>query len=229
LLAVPRYWDRDETAFASGAIVALLNKKGPKTKAVTLKAAKGIDAAASATALRSLIDSRRVCEHPPVGNSKIIKFGTLPPAPEPYLKEVSSQLATVVSRLTSVGVKLEALTEAVLEMVVQCGLPVLPSKPSSANRPDNDSTGSLDLLMLMKQIEPGAVRGALVSARELRRVANLDKVEFDRTVLGLAQSGRIMLHRHDHPSGLSQAERDELVTDGADGYFVGMAIRQSEC
>lgn len=220
----PRFWDRDEATFASGAMVALLDKKGPQTKAATLKAAKGINATVAANALQSLIDSRRVFEHPGVGSSKAIKFGATPPAPEPYLKEVSSKLATVVSKLTSVGVKREMIADAVAAMVTQCGLPF--SRGSVGQTP---SARELDLLMLMRQIEPGAERGTLVPTRELRRAANLDKAEFDRAVLDLAQSGRIMLHRHDHPSGLSQRERDELVTDGAGAYFVGVAIRKAEC
>ena len=35
----------------------------------------------------------------------------------------------------------------------------------------------------------------LETGRELRRVANLDKPQFDRAVLDLARQGRVMLHR----------------------------------
>jgi hypothetical protein len=229
----PRYWDRDESEFARLAIVALLDKKGPQTKAAALKAAKGLSAAVAAGALQSLLDTRRVCEHPPIGKTKTSKLGTKPPAPEPYLKEVSSQLATVVSRLTSMGVRRETLLEAVVAMMAQCGLPLPLSPPPVGNAASNESTtpsiAPLDLILLMTQLEPGAEQGALVSARDLRRVANLDKSRFDRAVLDLARAGRLMLHRHDHASSLSAAERDELVTDGTGTYFVGMAIRRNVC
>lgn len=225
----PRYWDRDEAAFVSGAIAALLDKKGPQTKAVVLKAAKGISATVAANALQSLIDSRRVFEHPPIGKSKIVKYGAMPPAPEPYLEQVSSQLATTVSHLTSVGVKRDVLARAVLEMIAQCGLSLPQCVPSSSTQSENVSHRALDLLMLMKQIEVGADRGALVSVRDLRRAAKLNKSHFDGAVLDLARSGKIMLHRHDYPSGLSPAERDELITDDAGSYFVGVAIRPTDC
>jgi hypothetical protein len=55
----------------------------------------------------------------------------------------------------------------------------------------------------------------------------LEKQLFDRAVLELARQGRLSLHRHDFPSSLSPAERDELVTDGAGAYYVGMALRQN--
>ena len=219
-----RFWDRDAGVYCQVAVVGWLNRKGPQTKAVALKAAKGIHATAAASALQALLDSRRVFEHPPIGKSKIVKFAATPPAPEPYLKEVSSQLATVVSRLTAVGVQRESLTEAVVAMMAECGLPFA-MRAGSQIQPACE----LDLLMLIRQIEPGAERGALVSVRELRRAANLDKSEFDRAVLDLARSGRLMLHRHDYPGGLTPAERDELVADGAGTFFVGVAMRKSEC
>jgi glycosyltransferase A (GT-A) superfamily protein (DUF2064 family) len=85
--------------------------------------------------------------------------------------------------------------------------------------------GSVDLIALMRLIEPGANRGALVGARDLRRAAKLEKQSFDRAVMELARQGRLSLHRHDYATSLSAAERDELVTDGAGTYYVGMALR----
>ncbi len=85
----------------------------------------------------------------------------------------------------------------------------------------------VDLIALMKQLEPGAERGALISSRDLRRVARLEKSQFDNAVLDLSRQGRLSLHRHDYVSSLSPAERDELVSDEAGNYYVGMALRQS--
>ncbi len=84
----------------------------------------------------------------------------------------------------------------------------------------------MDLLALMRQIEPGADNGALVPARNLRRAAQLDKRDFDGRVLDLARAGRLTLHRHDFATGLSTTERDELVCDGAGTFYVGMALRR---
>ena len=229
----PRYWDRDLVEFGRGLIVRTLDKQGPQPKAKVKTAAKSLGAAPFERAFQSLIDSHRVCAHPPVGKSKIVKYHTQPPAPELYLKDVATLLTKVIGQLNAVGVEREALQNAVWQLVAQSGLAV-PSGLANVNQdaargaPLLASSVSLDLLMLMRQVEPGADRGALVSARDLRRAANLDKTEFDRAVLALAGQGDLMLHRHDHASHLSAAERDELVTDGAGNYYVGLALRRAE-
>ena len=78
---------------------------------------------------------------------------------------------------------------------------------------------------VMKRIEPGAERGALVGARELRRAVRLPKPDFDHAVLELARQGQLSLHRHDYATSLTPQERDELVTDGDGTFYVGMALR----
>lgn len=220
------YWDRDLVEFGRVLIVRSLDKKGPQAKANLRKVAKDLSDAQFQQAFQRLIDSRRVYEHPPIGTSKALKYGSKPPAPEAYLKDVGSRLTKIVGQLTAVGVGREVLTNAMLTLLGQSGLPVTTSADS--RRAANDSPlDSLDLLMLMRQIEPGAERGALVAARDLRRAANLDKSRFDRAVLELARQGRLMLHRHDYASGLTVAQRDELVTDGVGTYFVGMVLRRA--
>ena len=76
-------------------------------------------------------------------------------------------------------------------------------------------------------LDAGADAGSLVSARDLRRAAGKDKRSFDEAVLALSREGRLSLHRHDHVASLSPQERDDLVTDGAGNYYVGVAIRRS--
>lgn len=91
---------------------------------------------------------------------------------------------------------------------------------------------------VMDQIDPGAGKGALIPARELRRATGLPKKHFDELAIRLGKSGQFSLHRHDYVSSLSDADRDELIHDpdaadyghsGAKGlkgaYYVGMAVR----
>ena len=226
----PRYWDRDLAEYGRGLIVRVLDKQGPLPKAKVKMVAKGLDAATFECAFQTLIDSHAVCEHPPIGRTKLLKYGTHPPAPEAYLNDVAVQLSKVVTQLTAAGVQRDVLRRAVWELVSQSGLSVPtatnPDSPKASDESPSRSIASIDLLLLMRQVEPGAERGALVSSRDLRRVANLDKAEFDRIVLDLARQGRLMLHHHDHASHLSVAERDELVTDGSGKYYVGMALRR---
>jgi len=223
----PRYWDRDLIEFGRLQIEATIRKKGPQPIASLKTAAKGLAAAQFQSAFQSLIDERRVCVHPPVGKSKTLKYGVEPPAPEPYFKDVGKQLSKVVEQLISAGVDRNSLFSVISVWLAQAGL-TLPSNDVSPGPSISCGNADLELLMLMRQIEPGAERGALVTARELRRAANSDKLHFDQTVLSLARQGRLMLHRHDHASGLSSSERDELVTDGAGTYYVGMALRRVE-
>lgn len=224
----PRYWDRDLIEWSRLSIERSVQKKGPQTVAKLRTMNNGLSDPQFKQVFQSLIETGRLREHPPVGKSKTLKYGTEPPACEPYLKDVGKSLARIVSQLTSAGVDSQTLAKAVAVCLKEAGIPTS-LNGSEATRDANVGLADLDLLMLMKQIEPGAERGALVTARELRRAANLDKLRFDQSVLELARQGRIMLHRHDHAAGLSVSERDELVTDGAGAYYVGMALRRVDC
>ena len=221
----PRYWDRDFVEYGQLQIEKTIQKKGPQPIAKLKTAAKGLSDSQFKQAFQNLISSQRVREHPPMGKSKTLKYGTAPPAVEPYLKDVGKQLSKIVEQLIGAGVDRGAITEAIGSWLSQSGLPLSGNRITSGVSPALAPV-QLDLLMLMRQIEPGAERGALVASRELRRAANSDKADFDRAVLDLARQGRLMLHRHDHASGLSSSERDELVTDGAGTYYVGMALRR---
>lgn len=97
------------------------------------------------------------------------------------------------------------------------------------------------VLEAIRDIEPGADRGALVGCSELRReFPRTPKAEFDRAVCDLARAGVLCLHRHDYVTSLTPQERDEMVwcsTDPATdtwskqscpgAFFVGVALRQS--
>ena len=85
------------------------------------------------------------------------------------------------------------------------------------------------ILERMVEVVPAAVNGALVSLRDLRRsmdFQNVDKSAFDQAVLRLADQGKVALHRHDFPAGLSTEDRAELVTDATGDFYVGIALRQ---
>jgi hypothetical protein len=223
----PRYWDRDVIEWGKVQIEQLLQKKEPQTAAKLKTAAKGLNEAQFKQAFHGLVEVGRLREHPPIGKSKTLKYGTEPPACQPYLTDLGKTLTKVVKQLTDAGVDRATLSSAVEALITDSGLSLSPqiAKPDVATIPPS---GELDLLMLMRQIEPGADRGALVTSRELRRASTFDKQQFDQIILHLARQGKLMLHRHDYASGLSSLERDELVTDGAGNYYVGMALRRTE-
>jgi hypothetical protein len=220
-----RYWSRDFVDFGCYLIIQSIQKKGPQPKTKLKSAAKGLNDEQFQLALKKLIDSQQVREHPPLGKSKSAPYGIHPPAPEPYMKDLGNQFGKVVEQLIAAGVDRRDLTDVVETWFAKAGITLAP-KTSLPSDQATTEVREIDLLILVRQIEPGADRGALVTARELRRAANLDKLQFDQSVLGLARQGKLMLHRHDHASGLTTSERDELVTDGAGTYYVGMALRR---
>ena len=66
-------------------------------------------------------------------------------------------------------------------------------------------------------------------SRDLRRsmdFQNVEKSSFDQAVLRLADQGKVALHRHDFPAGLSTEDCAELVTDATGDFYVGIALRQ---
>lgn len=69
---------------------------------------------------------------------------------------------------------------------------------------------------------PNARLHNLLSLAEMRRTLRWPKPAFDRIVLQLAHEGALTLHYHDHPSGLSPAERAELVADAQGTHYIGM-------
>lgn len=90
------------------------------------------------------------------------------------------------------------------------------------------------VLQTMRQIEPGADRGALVSIRDLRRaMPHMSKRDFDDKIIRMAQGGALAPHRHDFASSLTPDEREQLVFNPDDktmgdkgSYYVGVAMRQ---
>lgn len=219
----PRYWDRDLGVFARSLILETLNQKGPLKKTDVRKAAKLLTEDLFQSTFQALLDAQEVFEHPPLPKMKTALYGSRPPAPEPYLNDLGAQLGKVVAQLMSASVPRDELRRALVQLVEATGISF---GIGSTHHAAAAAQPNIDLVALMRRIEPGADNGALVAARELRRAAKIDKSLFDREVLSLAQLGRLMLHRHDFASGLSPAERDELVSDGAGTYYVGMALRR---
>lgn len=71
-------------------------------------------------------------------------------------------------------------------------------------------------------VRPDARLQVLVSLTDVRRRASLPQAVFDAAVLELAAEDAIILHQHDHPAGLSPAERAQLVADERGNHFIGL-------
>jgi hypothetical protein len=221
----PRYWNRDALTYGRLEILKALNDKGPLSESALKMAAKGFSDAQIRQMIDAALAAAELWRHPPLGKSKKELIGRQAPAPELYLREAGAELTRIVAQLRSAGVRCEELRRVLVQIVEATGVSYGSAAAAGQTLGDSPRTGSVDLVALMRRIEPGADRGALVGSRDLRRAANLDKPLFDRAVLELARQGRVSLHRHDYATSLTAAERDELVTDGAGTYYVGVALR----
>jgi hypothetical protein len=223
----PRYWHRNALEFGRIEILKALDERGPQSESALKKTVKGFSDIDVRQMIQNAIAAGEIWRHPPFEKVKKELFGCTPPSPEPYLRDAASQLTKVVPQLLAAGVPPEELRRSLVQLIEAAGVRFAQAEPHGRAALNSSLDGSVDLIALMRRIEPGADRGALVVSRDLRRVAKLEKQLFDRAVLELARQGRLSLHRHDFPSSLSPAERDELVTDGAGAYYVGMALRQN--
>ncbi|SFI46743.1 hypothetical protein [Planctomicrobium piriforme] len=216
----PIYWREDGVDWARTVLRRLVEQKGPQAEAALKKAVKWLTSDEFATLLDSLLTSGEVFRHPPLGKIKQALFGVQPPRPEPYLREVGVQLTKTVALLRSIPISDEQLRRALVQLVEETGV-------TFRNDATLPAENAVDLLALMKQIEPGAERGALVGVRDLRRAAQCSKDVFDQTVMELSRQGSVSLHRHDFPASLSEEERNDLVRDATGTYYVGIALRQN--
>ena len=83
---------------------------------------------------------------------------------------------------------------------------------------------NLELSILDKlKGKPGGV--SLIEVRAMLGGQGKAKTAFDQAVLALYKEKRVYLDRHDHPMRLSDAERRDLVFDGAENYYVGITLR----
>jgi len=228
----PRFWNHDQREFGRQTLLETVRKKGPQAPASLVKLLKGFSPEQVEPIIAAMIVKKQLWRHPPAGKIKKELLGIAPPAPAAYLKDVGRQLANIVEVLLGAGVPAPDVRRSIIEMSEAAGISFsamsAPSpEPESppANSPSSTTVPPVDLIELLKKLEPAAVRGALVGTAELRRVAGLEKTVFDRAILDLAEREQLTLHRHDYPASLSPGTLADLIHDGRGTYYVGMALR----
>ncbi len=212
-------------------------KKMPAVKA----AAKFLSAPRMTDVLKGLMAQGVVYEWPKQGKIKSVRY-SLHPADareylDPALDKFRKELMTLAGKLRHAGVRFEDLMHAsraalsaadstragVESPPVEELAPMLPAPPPTP--PEDLAVLMLDL---MEELEPAARNGAAVPIAGLRHAMefqNLDKSAFDNEILRMAEREILDLHRYDYPMGLSQAERDDLVSDDRGGYYIAVARR----
>lgn len=183
------------------------------------------------------------------GKSAQSCFKTTPIAPLEFLEEVRTALRKTVPTLQAAGVPPEELRRALVQLATEVGIPLATAPgsqiPGSSYKGSSYTGGgptgsvpgppgpsvpagapTVDLVSLMRQLNPGADTGTMIHAAELRQRAGLPKEEFDRQAVALARTGRITLHGHDFRTSLGPEEQTQLIHDGAGRYYTGLSLRQ---
>jgi hypothetical protein len=153
---------------------------------------------------------RILFEHPDPKGKKSVRYAQEPAEPRQYLSAIERVLGATVKRLARSGVDRDALLAALSDTAIRA--------------PRRDPHALLDAVL---EIRPDARSHVLVSVRDLRRHLGWPKQDFDRAVLALARDGRITLHHHDHPTGLSPSEREDLVKDDRGNFYVGLVLEEA--
>jgi hypothetical protein len=170
--------------------------------------------------LARLIKEKRVYKVPPLTGKAALLSARDEATPQDYVR-LALQLAA--DRLKTKGLTAEQVMTVVREVLQ-------PGPASPANSPSRHGDADLERLILerMLRLNPSAVNGAPVQLSQLRQALRSeisDKDVFDRTVMRLAEQGRVAAHRHDYASGLSQEDLAALVSDGQGNYFIAVTLR----
>jgi|GEM_PF-3302992 len=145
-----------------------------------------------------------------------------PPAEE-FVAPVLAQWKVQRDAARLAGVGGEALVAALLEGLKREGVEVGPSESAEPTSDDREK-----ILRGVQQLVAREGQGALIPIRKLRSALQLPKQRFDAAVLDLYANDTIILHHHDYVGSLSDAERDELVVDRHNNYYIGVALRGAQ-
>jgi hypothetical protein len=170
--------------------------------------------------LARLIKEKRVYKVPPLTGKATLLSARDEATPQDYVR-LALQLA--VARLRTRGLTAEQVMAVAREV-----LQTTPDSPAIST-PHHDESG-LERLILegMLRLNPSAASGAPVQLSQLRQALRSeisDKDVFDRTIMRLAEQGRVAAHRHDYAGGLSQEDLAALVSDGQGNYFIAVTLR----
>jgi hypothetical protein len=173
--------------------------------------------------IREALQSRFLFEHAPRGREKRKRVG-LEPDVRLQLTKTLKILGQEMTRARAIGVRSEQVLEV---LAAELGVQVPDAVPSES-APPSSRAAERDQSLVLSALEALTLEcapGALLSVRDLRARAGLDKMRFDAAVVALAHSGHAMVHHHDYPFSLSEAERDALVRDEHGTYYVGIALQ----
>jgi hypothetical protein len=156
-------------------------------------------------------------------------YGTKAPVkPAPDLKRLlKKSLAALLSEVRQTDAAKVSRDAVIAFLSAELGLEERPGARNNGAPPPDPARDQLPRRPFLDALERLVARrpnGALISIRELRASVALDKPTFDETALALSNEQAIVLHHHDHPGSLPEAERQLLVKDARGTHYVGIAL-----
>jgi len=142
------------------------------------------------------------------------------PAADEFVAPVLAKWRELRLAARSAGVGDQALVVALLEGLKREGVNIQRPEPAVPAVDDREK-----VLRGVQELVSREGKGALIPIRKLRSTLQLSKQRFDTAVLELYANDTIILHHHDYVGSLSDAERDELVVDRHNNYYIGVALR----
>ncbi len=229
-----QYWTRDLETYAREEMLRQLSQQ-PLTRAEVLRKLeaklRGLSVARREAVFKELVDRGDVQKIPRYLGTAADRFSTKSADPRDYLIHAFEK---VREKLTKAGIPRAAVEAAACEVVQRWNREPAPEVPTPEPTPEPELEQPVDLraviLARMQEIEPRAAEGAMVSIPELRRAMEFlhaNRLELDEALWDLIRSGRLAVHRHDHPYGLSDSERGDLLQDQAGHFYNGLSIRIS--
>lgn len=210
-----RYWTRDLETYARKTILNTLSQKPlirSELKQKVKNKLRGISEKRQQTLLKELIQTGRVRELPPLIGARSKRLSTREADPRDY---VENAVDKICRQLAEVDISRESVLKAAWELY-------------GKRRPEPPVHLEKVILDRMSDIEPRAAQGAMVSIVELRRALDFQhhsKSEFDQAVWNLVRQGKVDVHRHDFPAGLSQDEREAMLADDQGYLYNGVSRR----
>lgn len=220
-----RYWSRDERHFILAVLdrVAVVPQPLSRLRTAVAREAHGAAASFIEQVIREAVAAGRLFEHPPQ-RGKTILFAVVPPPPKLRLPRFQGKLKTILGHcrklLDDAGVSVDQLLDelranlsstpgAAAEPVRNESAPAEPQR--SADRPAPAPEEELRHLILT-----AVAHDPVVSVAQLRSEmpAEYRGEIFDRTVLRLADEGKVILSQDVDPSQLTQEQIAQAIRDG---------------
>jgi hypothetical protein len=157
------------------------------------------------TRVTTMVAAGKLHLHPPPGRTQP-KYGAKPAEARAYVARLEKELDALAAKLAPAGITRLQILDALGG-----------EKPAAA---------LTERIAEFLKTKPGGI--GVGQLREELGISPADKASFDGAVISLYRERRVYLDRHDYPLGLSEAARNELVSDGSGNYFVVIGLRGAD-